>query len=1345
MRGVSVIQSTSMGVVVLGISMFFGVGIDHADALPVKILSDSRHSYSTIISAVNYFLGVGHVGTDVIVHSTNLGTSGPFSANLSKALDTGVSYYDESGVLVPSQAPYDIFTQSSTGYPGDTRAKYDQFSPNDVVHNWAYTGLSAGALPPTLHSAPGGGGWSSGYGVEWSLPAAYGFNGTLSDLTAASSGMMASLRYLHPTWNNYDVKAAIRQTASNWSTGYDSADYGFGTADFSAANALVDGAIALQPPAVKATTLTGRHLRFEVYPFKQSRRVREVLFHFPSSPGFSSDELSLTDIESLGGVKQAEYSGDASRAEVIVDDMSDRYFVWFSADHAEDSLANFSRIETYSVLGPLVQSDVDVLGPGETTSLLSVISSARSIAVDASSRKAYAVGNSASGSVFSVARFDSGDGVTTLGANLETFDLDMFDVADIAVDGSMNKVYVIVYDSDISDWKGLRFDSGDDGTTFGANLETFGLGLHPKRIAIDPANNKIYLTGWITPYGDSQVARFDSGGGGTTLGANLETFDDGGTTNFTGIALDVPHSTVYIGNSSNRLGKFDSGENGTTFGDNFVTITNSQTNSESIAVDTDHNKIYAIGPSDARAFMLDSGGGGTTFGSNPIAYGNLDYGDAFGETTFSEHRFDNVSGALYGISDDATFFRIVPSIRKIHQKSSVISNEVIDCSGGTAGDIGAYVLPDITGVSLNNVTFMNCSKHALYLDEVLASASNILFSDNASSVQDAAGGYSCASCFDDEVDGDALIGSDGAPNFDSPVIDAGTTVSGRTSDSLGNPIYGSPDVGAIEYQPPYVMGTDEVTTSAAIRLYGDEKFRNKSSPSGGDTADMIVTIPGTDRSEWLDLDISEWSLTGTRDKTWTESTTGSIADTVHTVGDLEPGGSYAVSVDGVRGRDISGCAEGICQADGNGRIAFTYTGGYSTHTFEVEGGVDIDSPILSEFAPSGTLPSDTTLIALSVTTDEAAMCKYSAVSGTAFSSMTAFVSTGSTAHTQNVSVSSGQSYAYFVRCADSSDNVSSESTISFSVSVIAEDDENADDEDDDEDALEISSLKSISTSDSITITWNTNRSATSQVKYGFSADGMTDRKKDSHRTKKHRVTLKELRSNTDYFLRVSSEDGDGREDSNPYVVVRTKPADALLWHVPKKLPIDENEDAKVTGGNDEVETSSPSANERSVTGTERIGRDAAEKTVADASEMESRNFFDTSVAVKDGRKQLSLAKFQIIDPKSGNPIPDLPVTIHSDPQEAVTDADGIATFHDVPIGKHALSFAYHGVSFEKGVVLGDAVSGEGPIRAEIIEIRAEREPRPWWEWAIVGTGIVTIIALIIILMRLKISAASKGM
>jgi len=187
--------------------------------------------------------------------------------------------------------------------------------------------------------------------------------------------------------------------------------------------------------------------------------------------------------------------------------------------------------------------------------------------------------------------------------------------------------------------------------------------------------------------------------------------------------------------------------------------------------------------------------------------------------------------------------------------------------------------------------------------------------------------------------------------WDSPVIDAGNPIPGITTDILGNPIYGPPDLGAFEFQPPYRMGVDRPDVAGNVRIYSDGKFRNSAAPSGA-AADLQIFPDGGFAvgryDEWLNLVVNAWQTSGDFEKSWRESSpTIGTGATVHTVGDLQPNLYYAVSVDTVTGQGISGagCSAGVCLADANGRISFTYTGGYGdgSHTFGI--------------TASGTIPS----------------------------------------------------------------------------------------------------------------------------------------------------------------------------------------------------------------------------------------------------------------------------------------------------------------------------------------------------------------------------------------------------
>lgn len=181
----------------------------------------------------------------------------------------------------------------------------------------------------------------------------------------------------------------------------------------------------------------------------------------------------------------------------------------------------------------------------------------------------------------------------------------------------------------------------------------------------------------------------------------------------------------------------------------------------------------------------------------------------------------------------------------------------------------------------------------------------------------------------------------------SPAIDAGTDVS-LTTDFEGNPIYGLPDIGGYEFQPPFEIGTDEIDVTAGARIYGDGKFRDYGEEGEGETASLSVapesgefTTYGDDevRPFWMDITDITW---GSGRREWKESS-GTLGETntLHTISNLTAGNTYTLTIDSnpptgiITGTD---CDEnGVCVADGSGQIAFVYTGGYSEHTFSLTG------------------------------------------------------------------------------------------------------------------------------------------------------------------------------------------------------------------------------------------------------------------------------------------------------------------------------------------------------------------------------------------------------------------------
>jgi len=285
---------------------------------------------------------------------------------------------DDHGFLPPGRfiddaklAGASILSSSFSGWQsGFDAVLYQKLTANGMLHVYAYeprTPQPDNAPPPAAFTTVNVIGGMTGHGIEFGVPAGYmkgkGQSSTPSGVTAQLAGLMASLKYRHPDWNWFDVKAALRSTAANYPKGYDPKHYGYGTIDYPAANALVDAQLLpLFPPAAVQLPHTGAVLSFYVNPFQQTRRVADALFKFRSPPSPNRAELSLAQLVSLGG--QLLYLGDFTKKgnqanfRIMADEKA--WFVWLTRDAA----GRFSRIEPYSVLGPvLLKAKQQQLGP----------------------------------------------------------------------------------------------------------------------------------------------------------------------------------------------------------------------------------------------------------------------------------------------------------------------------------------------------------------------------------------------------------------------------------------------------------------------------------------------------------------------------------------------------------------------------------------------------------------------------------------------------------------------------------------------------------------------------------------------------------------------------------------------------------------------------------------------------------------------------------------------------------------------------------------------------------------------------------------------------------------------
>lgn len=95
---------------------------------------------------------------------------------------------------------------------------------------------------------------------------------------------------------------------------------------------------------------------------------------------------------------------------------------------------------------------------------------------------------------------------------------------------------------------------------------------------------------------------------------------------------------------------------------------------------------------------------------------------------------------------------------------------------------------------------------------------------------------------------------------------------------------------------------------------------------------------------------------------------------------------------------------------------------------------DITPPTISSSGPN--TEQSSTSVTLTATTNEAATCRYSTAAGDTYANMTGTFTGAALSHTKSLTLTAGESYSYYVRCADTIGNaMSSSTTLSFSVAA----------------------------------------------------------------------------------------------------------------------------------------------------------------------------------------------------------------------------------------------------------------------------------------------------------------------
>jgi hypothetical protein len=329
---------------------------------------------------------------------------------ISNAANTGQTEFalGSTSVVTPS-VPYQIINRSSSSGSSITALDqqfYQSLESNGILYSVAYCGTPAAndyppiayitALPNIASSAGSSGGCGYQNGIEFSVNAggpgqtcvvgtncqwsicASGFLGCTGTPVDASSpsatqeavtAVLTAIKSAHPTWTWGDIKAALRQSASNWSTGYAastgsgaSTSFGFGNINYTTAVGYTNPAtFYLQPPGFVANGY-GQYAVFVLYPFQQTRRVGEVIYEFTSNPTSAlatltatNNNLTYSQVSALGGSLIYQSSGSPTNAQTFSWSPSSGsnvqyWFVAFTTDNATLASSNFSRGESFTIL-----------------------------------------------------------------------------------------------------------------------------------------------------------------------------------------------------------------------------------------------------------------------------------------------------------------------------------------------------------------------------------------------------------------------------------------------------------------------------------------------------------------------------------------------------------------------------------------------------------------------------------------------------------------------------------------------------------------------------------------------------------------------------------------------------------------------------------------------------------------------------------------------------------------------------------------------------------------------------------------------------------------------------------
>jgi hypothetical protein len=329
----------------------------------VTVLVNSAHGANQLVADFEILEPDVIVGTQVVIDRTVCDPSSTtFDPTfVADSQNSALSFYSVlTGSCGPpitgeeNYAPYALLNQSFSDPPSEP-LNYTALEAYDQSLSLPFLGACdsgyGGCPQPPIYStnvfSPDSG--NPAAGDEFEMSAGYlGFETSApSWTTAAMSAVLAALRYEHPTWAAPDVVAALRQTASNWSSGYDAATGGYGTIDFSSADGISSTSeLYLQPPLMIVAN-ERYYATIKLYPFRQTRRAHEVIYSVnPSYQWPVKNEYTTSDIVASGATLLYTSNGtDITPVYTYEPSVSGTLTV---IAFTTDGDGNYSRVESFS-------------------------------------------------------------------------------------------------------------------------------------------------------------------------------------------------------------------------------------------------------------------------------------------------------------------------------------------------------------------------------------------------------------------------------------------------------------------------------------------------------------------------------------------------------------------------------------------------------------------------------------------------------------------------------------------------------------------------------------------------------------------------------------------------------------------------------------------------------------------------------------------------------------------------------------------------------------------------------------------------------------------------------------